>query len=142
MLQCEFGRSHRFGALPPMAHSLNFVAGWWLILAAFLTGAALGLGFHREDFLDGYGSFRRRLARLGHIALAALGGLNVLYGVSPVPTGPNVFGPAPGPLLLAGAIAMPAVCFLSAWRKPFRHLFFVPVVLLVAAVGLILLAVS
>lgn len=125
-----------------MAHSLNFVAGWWLILAAFLTGAALGMGFHREDFLDGYGSFRRRLARLGHIALAALGGLNVLYGVSPVPGGPSLFGFAPGTLLLAGAVAMPSVCFLSAWRKPLRHLFFVPVVLLVSAVGLILCAIS
>jgi hypothetical protein len=61
LLRCGFGRSNRFGALPRVAHSLNFVAGWWLILAAFLTGAALGLGFHREDFLDGYGSFRRRL---------------------------------------------------------------------------------
>ena len=68
-----------------MVHGLNFLAGWWLILAAFVTGAALGLGFHREDFLGGYGSFRRRLARLGHIALAALGGLNVLYGLAPVP---------------------------------------------------------
>ncbi len=125
-----------------MAHSLNFVAGWWLILAAFLTGAALGMGFHREDFLDGYGSFRRRLARLGHIALAALGGLNVLYGVSPVPSGPGPLGLTPGPLMLAGAVAMPAVCFLSAWRKSFRHLFFVPVVLLVSSVGLILSLVS
>jgi hypothetical protein len=125
-----------------MAHALNFAAGWWLILAAFITGALLGLGFHREDFLDGYGSFRRRLARLGHIALAALGGLNVLYGVSPVPPGTRLFGVPPGPLLLAGAIAMPAVCFLSAWRKPFRHLFFIPVALLVAAVVLILVAIS
>jgi hypothetical protein len=124
-----------------MFHSLNFVAGWWLILAAFTTGAALGMGFHREDFLDGYGSFRRRLARLGHIALAALGGLNVLYGISPVPVGPGALASAPGPLLLAGAIAMPAVCFLSAWRKPFRHLFFIPVVLLITAVVLILIAV-
>lgn len=125
-----------------MAHSLNFAAGWWLILAAFVTGALLGMGFHREDFLDGYGSFRRRLARLGHIALAALGGLNVLYGISPVPPGPTLLGASPGALLLAGAIAMPTVCFLSSWRKPFRHLFFVPVVLLVGGVVLILLALS
>ena len=37
---------------------------------------------------------------------------------------------------------MPTVCFLSSWRKPFRHLFFVPVVLLVGGVVLILLALS
>jgi hypothetical protein len=119
-----------------MIHSLNFVAGWWLILLAFVTGALIGLGFHREDFLGGYDSFRRRLVRLGHIALAALGGLNVLFGISPVPAGSS------GPLLLAGAIAMPTVCFLTAWRKPFRHLFFVPVVLLIAAVILILIRIQ
>lgn len=92
-----------------MIRALNFSAGWWLILAAFATGAGIGLGFRREDFLGGYGSFRRRLARLGHIALAALGGLNVLYGLAPVPVGAT-----PGWFLLAGGIAMPAVCFLSA----------------------------
>jgi hypothetical protein len=34
-----------------------------------------------------------------------------------------------------GGVAMPAVCFLTGWRKPFRHLFFVPVLALVLAVG-------
>jgi hypothetical protein len=116
-----------------MIHPLNFAAGWWLILAAFATGAAIGLGFHREDFLGGYGSFRRRLARLGHIALAALGGLNVLYGLSPVPA-----NSVPGWLLVAGGIAMPVVCFLSAWKPVFRHLFFIPVVLLLSGAGLII----
>lgn len=116
-----------------MPHAFNFVAGWWLILAAFVTGAAIGLGFHREEFLGGYGSFRRRLTRLGHIALAALGGLNVVYGLAPIPV-----SALPGRLLLAGAIAMPLVCFLSAWKEPFRHLFFVPVVLLLSAVSLVL----
>ena len=51
-------------------HPLNWYAGWILILTAFLTGAGLGLSFHREDFWGGYASFRRRLVRLGHIALA------------------------------------------------------------------------
>ncbi len=119
-----------------MPHALNFVAGWWLVLAAFLTGAIVGLGFHREEFLGGYGSFRRRLLRLGHIALAALGTLNILYGLAPVPAATPAFWP--GALLLAGAIAMPLVCFLSAWRQPFRHLFFLPVMLLIGAVGLII----
>ena len=121
-----------------MPHAFNFTAGWWLILAAFASGAAIGLGFHREEFLGGYGSFRRRLLRLGHIALAALGALNVLYGLSPVAVGAGIHALLPGMLLAAGAVAMPLVCFLSAWRQPFRHLFFVPVVLLMAAVGLIL----
>ena len=50
-----------------MPHTLNFIAGWWLILAAFVSGAVIGLGFHREEFLGGYGSFRRRLLRLGQL---------------------------------------------------------------------------
>ncbi len=121
-----------------MPHALNFTAGWWLILAAFASGAIIGLGFHREDFLGGYASFRRRLIRLGHIALAALGALNVIYGLSPVPSGAGALAVVPGALLLAGAVAMPAVCFLSAWRERLRLLFPIPVTLLMAAVILIL----
>ncbi len=127
---------------PPAAtsHALNFVAGWWLILAAFVAGAAIGLGFHREDFLGGYGSWRRRLLRLGHIALAALGLLNVVYGISPLPAGEGWSVRLPGILLVAGGVAMPAVCFLAAWRERWRQLFFVPVTLLIGAVAGILLA--
>jgi len=57
--------------------------------------------------------------------------------VSPVSAGGGTRALLPGMLLVAGAVAMPLVCFLSAWRTPFRKLFFVPVVLLVAAVVLI-----
>jgi hypothetical protein len=122
-----------------MPHAFNFIAGWWLILAAFVSGAIIGLRFHREDFLGGYTSFRRRLLRLGHIALAALGMLNVVYGLAPAPTSCTWPVFLPGLLLLGGAIAMPLVCFLSAWREGFRHFFVVPVVLLIAAVLLIIL---
>ena len=54
-------------------HALNWAAGWWLILSGFVVGAGLGLFFHRDDFWGGYDSFRRRIFRLGHIALEALG---------------------------------------------------------------------
>ena len=118
-----------------MPHGLNFVAGWWLILIAFVGGAILGLGIHREDYLGGYNSYRRRMLRLGHIALAALGMINLLYGLS---LGAGASAGWPGGLLLAGAIAMPTVCGLAAWRTPCRHLFFIPVTLLLAAVILIL----
>ena len=42
-------------------------------------------------------------------------------------------------LLIAGAVTMPLVCYLAAWRKPLRHLFCVPVTSLAVAVGLFLL---
>lgn len=125
-----------------VSHALNFTAGWWLILAAFATGAVVGLGFHREEFLGGYGSFRRRMLRLGHVAFAALGILNVVYGLAPVPAGTTLGDRVPGMLLLAGGVAMPIVCFLTAWRPVCRHAFFIPVTLLVAAVIGILLAIA
>jgi hypothetical protein len=119
-------------------HPLNWYAGWCLLLTAFVTGGLLGLGFHRSAFLGGYGSFRRRLVRLGHIALAALGMLNLLYALSPWP-GPSQWqAEAASACFVAGGAAMPLVCFLAAWKEPLRHLFFLPVLALVLAAALAL----
>ena len=104
------------------------------MLLAFLTGAGLGLFFHREDFLGGYNSFRRRIVRLGHIALAALGMLNVIFSYSPWPAPATVLGTGASWGFIAGGITMPAVCFLTGWREGWRHLFFIPVVALITAV--------
>jgi hypothetical protein len=117
-----------------MIRQINWYGGWGLMLAAFAVGAGLGLCFHRDEFWGGYASWRRRLSRLGHIAMVALGLVNVVYSLSPAPRA------MAGTLLFAGAIAMPSVCFLSAWRKPLRHLFFIPVTLLVLAIVLILVS--
>jgi hypothetical protein len=115
-------------------HVLNWYAGWGLVLAAFVTGAVLGLFFHGEDFLGGYTSFRRRIIRLGHIALAALGLMNVVYSLSPWPEPSRWEAEAASICWLAGGIAMPAVCFLTGWNAAFRYLFFIPVTALVMAV--------
>lgn len=115
-------------------HPLNWQAGWLLILGAFLSGAAMGLSFHKEEFLGGYQSLRRRLVRLGHISLAALGMLNLLFASSSWPAPGSALGGAASVCFVTGGVAMPLVCFLSAWRAPFRHLFAVPVVALVLAV--------
>ncbi|MGE3809614.1 MAG: hypothetical protein AB7K24_33535, partial [Gemmataceae bacterium] len=109
-----------------------------LILTGFLSGSLLGLGFHRQDFLGGYGSFRRRLLRLGHIALVALGMLNVLFSVSAAHLADSWRVEAASIAFVVGGVAMPSVCFLSAWRARFRHLFFIPVTALVLAVVLVL----
>jgi len=113
---------------------MNWYFGWGLILTAFLTGAILGLFFHREDFLGGYASFRRRILRLGHIALAALGMINLLYGLSPMASEPSLRTQAASLGFIVGGVTMPAVCFLTSWRVGFRHLFFIPVSSLVIAV--------
>jgi hypothetical protein len=118
--------------VPP--HPLNWYFGWSLVLSAFVTGAAVGLSFHQDTFLGGYGSFRRRLVRLGHISQAALGMLNVLYGLSPAPSSSSWREPLASACFVLGGASMPVICFLTGWRRPFRHLFFVPVVSLGLAV--------
>lgn len=118
---------------------VNAVFGWGSILAGFLSGLLLGMGFHREEFLGGYGSLRRRLLRLGHIALVALGGMNVLFALSV----PQLHLDPPALTLtsiawIAGGVAMPACCALMAWRPALRPLFAVPVLSLSLAAGLVI----
>ncbi len=112
---------------------MNWHFGWGSILAAFVTGAILGLFFYRDDFLGGYASFRRRTLRLGHIALAALGTINVLYGLSPLAAEPLWRARVASLGLIVGGVTMPLVCFLTSWRAGFRRLFFIPVVALAIA---------
>lgn len=124
-------------AIGTTAFALNWTAGWALVLAAFASGAVIGLGFHKPAFLGGYDSLRRRMVRLGHIAFAALGMLNILYSLGPVPLNP--VSRVASIALIVGAIAMPLVCFLTAWRTPMRHLFFIPVIALMTGVVCVLL---
>ena len=114
-------------------HHFNWYFGWALILSAFITGALIGLFFHREDFWGGYTSFRRRIVRLGHISQAALGLMNVVYGLSPWPDEARWEAGAASICFAVGGVSMPLVCFLSGWRKPLRHLFFIPVTALILA---------
>ncbi len=103
-------------------------AGWAGMLLGVTSGAVMGLFFHREDWMGGYGSYRRRLMRLGHISFFGLAFVNFAFAftqsVRPLP---QPWNSAAAWAFLVGAATMPTVCFLSAWRKPFRHLFFIPV---------------
>lgn len=118
---------------------INWYFGWASLLGAFVTGAIIGLFFYKEDFLGGYNSFARRILRLGHIAQAALGIVNVVAGNCQI-TGDHSFGPIAVWGLVVGGVTMPLVCFMSAWNPSARHLFFVPVTALIAAVVEILKA--
>lgn len=111
---------------------LQLRVGWTLVLVGMVSGMALGLGFHRDGFLGGYASLRRRLVRLGHIALIALGALNVLWAVTGLML---AVPPSATWMFLCGSIAMPAACFLVAWRPQLRMTFALPALLLAAAVG-------
>jgi hypothetical protein len=116
------------------SHPLNWDAGWLLVLAGFATGALIGLGFHRAEFLGGYASLRRRMLRLGHIALAALGMMNVMFSLSAWPAPGSSAAATASLAFVVGGVTMPAACFLTAWREPFRHVFAIPVVALFIAV--------
>ena len=105
----------------------HLCAAWLLVVTGILVGVALGLFFHREGWLGGYASWQRRMLRLGHIAFFGTAFLNLLAAMTPTPPGAATL---PGWLLVAGGIAMPTVCFLSAWRKPFHNAFFIPVLCL------------
>ena len=76
--------------------------------------------------------------RLGHIAQAALGMMNVLYGLSPRPADSTAEAWWASVCFVVGGVSMPVVCFLSGWWKPMRHLFFIPVTALILAVVLTL----
>lgn len=109
-----------------MSSSINLAVGWFSFLLGALSGAWMGLKFHREDWLGGYQSFRRRMVRLGHIAFFGLGLINILFALSAVQFPTSTWTGWASRLLVVGAATMSANCFLTAWRGGFRHLFFIP----------------
>ena len=124
----------------PPSPQLNLVLAWLWILLGFASGMVLGLFFHRDDWLGGYGSFRRRLYRLAHISFFGLGAVNLLFWL----TVKNLS--APGATLglascafALGAVTMPLCCVLTAHVPKARLLFAVPVVSLITG-GMLMLA--
>ena len=110
---------------------LNFYATWIGIFLGFIAGAILGLFFHKEDWMGGYSSWRRRMARLGHISFFGIALINLTYSLSISVFNVNITTQYSSYLFVVGAITMPLVCFFSAYKKMFRHLFFIPVICLV-----------
>jgi hypothetical protein len=115
----------------------NEVFGWIWILAGLLSGTALGLRFHHEDWLGGYASARRRLIRLGHISFLGLGILNLLFtiGGPGLRLGPGALGLASF-AFITGGVTMPLCCALMAWRRALHHVFVLPVASLLLGAGL------
>jgi hypothetical protein len=124
--------------------TLHLMAAWIAFGAGMVGGAVLGLFFWKQDFLGGYGSWPRRLLRLGHIACFGLGLLNVAFAgtvvllhLTPATTALLVASRA----LLVTLVAMPLCCVLAALWRPGRHLFPIPVGALATSVVSLLLAV-
>ncbi len=117
---------------------INLYAAWIGIFAGCIAGAVQGLFFHKDDWLDGYGSWRRRMTRLGHISFFGIGFINFAFAVSLrilEMEGELVLSSR---LLIVALITMPLLCYLSAFRKPFRNLFFIPAGSVIIAIVLFL----
>lgn len=89
--------------------NLNIAGGWCLISIGIFLGMVIMPVFLKDSLLGGYGSVKRRLIRLGHIAFVVLGIINILYGL--MDKGNSL------PLLIGG-IGMASGCIISAfWDK-------------------------
>jgi len=110
--------------------------GWAGFLGGVLSGAVIGLKFHRENWLGGYASRERRMVRLGHISFFGVGMICLFHGLT-LKAIPHESGlAAVGAISLAVAlVTMPTTCFLTAWKPCCRHGFFIPV--LSAATGIV-----
>ncbi|MGD0350868.1 MAG: hypothetical protein ABSB84_11250 [Verrucomicrobiota bacterium] len=122
-----------------MKFHLNLVIAWLWILLGFITGMVLGLFFHRESWLGGYGSFKRRMYRLGHISFFGLGAVNLLFYLTTQNL--SLASPTIGIAswaFIVGALTMPVCCMVMA-HYPKAHLIFAVPVLSLITGGVLML---
>ena len=115
---------------------INIYTAWIGFLLGCISGAIPGLFFHNKEWLGGYTSWRRRLIRLGHISFFGIGFLNLSCALTARALEIDSNLTLPSILLIIGAITMPTVCYLSAWKESFRHLFFIPAVSVTIAISI------
>lgn len=117
---------------PPPA-TANLIVAWALIVIGFLGGFVFGLFFHRDDWMGGYTSFRRRLYRLAHLASLALAMINILFYFTAQQLSPNSNVTIASWGFIVGAVTMPIACLIMAHHVKARPIFLVPVISLVGA---------
>ena len=113
---------------------INLYAAWIGMLLGGIMGAIQGLFFHQEEWLGGYGSWIRRMMRLGHISFFGIAFINIAFALTA-----NVLGfeqdiYIPSILFIIGAVGMPLICYLSAFKKAFRHLLFIPALSIIGGI--------
>lgn len=116
----------------------NIVAAWIGFLMGCIAGAVPGLLFYGKDWLGGYSSWSRRMVRLAHIAFFGIALLNIAFAFTVSAFNLKRYTEIPSILLIAGAVTMPLVCYLSAWKPEFRHVFFIPAMCVILAVVIVL----
>lgn len=117
--------------------TINLYAAWIGFLLGAIAGAISGMFFDRETWLGGYADWRRRMVRLGHISFFGIGLLNLGFFLTVETLSVQAGVRLPAYLMIVGAVTMPLVCYLSAYRKGFRHLFFVPAGTVTLALALV-----
>lgn len=113
---------------------INLYAVWIGMLLGAIFGAIQGLFFHKEDWLGGYGSWTRRMTRLGHISFFGIAFINMAFVGTAKILDIEQLVSVPSILFIVGAIGMPLICYLSAFKKGIRHLFFIPSLSIIAGV--------
>ncbi|RXQ95831.1 hypothetical protein EO244_05855 [Ancylomarina salipaludis] len=113
---------------------INLYAAWIGMLLGGILGAVQGLFFHKEEWLGGYGSWQRRMMRLGHISFFGIAFINIAFTFTAKSLNIEQEVPLPSALFLIGAIGMPLICYLSAFKKPIRHLFFIPALSIIGGI--------
>lgn len=118
---------------------INLYIAWAGMLVGAMVGAFSGLFFHKQEWFGGYDSWQRRMLRLGHISFFGIAFINLafVFTIMYLAISESIFWPSL--LLIVGAITMPLICFLSAYKMFFRHLFFIPVVSVIIAMFIFLI---
>ena len=113
---------------------INLVISWLWISLGFIFGFIFGLNFHREEWLGGYTSFKRRLYRLSHISFFGLAIINLLFyfTVQSLNFTSRLIDIASWGFVL-GALSMPICCVVMAHLPKLRALFLIPVISLIVA---------
>ena len=116
---------------------INEAFGWCSVLGGIALGLYMGRKFEREDWLGGYHAFPRRMVRLAHIALVAIGILNIQFAQSQARLRLNPALQTVASLaLMSAAVLMPACCLWIAPRRRHFEIFAAPVACLAGGVML------
>src|SRR5258705_2480794 len=85
----------------------NLQAAWIGVLLGFISGAVQGLFFHQQQWLGGYGSWTRRMMRLGHISFFGIAFINLLFAFTLMQIDHSDGWLWPARLIIAAAAGMP-----------------------------------
>ena len=113
----------------PDPYKINLVLAWLLILLTFITGGLTGINFKffSEEWLGGYSGLRRRMYRLGHVSLFALGIVNLAFYFTARELGTTGFALQWASIgYVVGALTMPASCYLIPHYPALRGIFYIP----------------